>query len=124
MTYYVVFARYDSCQFQDGVHYPDSGRFSYLTDDEQDAHRTWDELNSRPMTDDEFWTVRRGCIAGPYESLHDADLQHYFQASDDVAGRDDDLTECAWYIGWYHGQPGPTPALMELPTVAPALQRP
>lgn len=80
--YYITFARYDAW-YDDGV---DSGRACYITRDRADADREWHDVNHMDLTVDGAWTVRRGGVFGPFDSLDDDEPAGFIAASDEIYG--------------------------------------
>ena len=80
--YYITFARYDAW-YDDGVA---SGRACYITDSASDAEREWYDVNHMDSTMDGAWTVRRGGVFGPFDSLDDEWPSDCIAACDEIYG--------------------------------------
>lgn len=95
--YYIAFARYDA--FSDDPEYgscSDSGRETYITDSREDAEAELSRWsNGSRNTDTSWYSVRRGCVDGPFDR-YDEELLSYISASDEFGGRTDELCDVAW----------------------------
>ena len=116
--YYIAFARYDSWDEYGG----DSGRLGYLTDSFDDADMCFTSWDNTDCTDESGFSVRRGGVFGPFDSLNHTELHHILRACDDLCGRTDELMDVAHYLGWGRDDTS-VPLLLQADPVRPALER-
>ena len=110
-VFYTVFARYDAGYADDGYGSPwdESGRACHVTASKTEADKLWARWNDHSWwTDDEYFSVRRGCVE-EWNTLSDAFQSEAVAAAEDLTWSTDCEPPAWWTDGVYGPEQAPRP---------------